>query len=165
MNKQTHRHTHTYMDISTYRKHRPRGPMLWKYQYKKCIVCSHSTSLHDNLHFTGLFYGELIIPAFRIYLYFCQKHTPKSNIVWLQVIKYANKNPEAEASYSRFNTQGLSTITNTLVSFAQFHVQSPIFRMIMIFSLSEGYLFQLNCLFRIFNVFLPCTLIYVLWNH
>ena len=29
-NKQTDRHTHTHMDKSTYRKHRPRGPMLWK---------------------------------------------------------------------------------------------------------------------------------------
>ena len=28
--------------------------------------------------FTGLFNGEFFIPAFRIYLYFCQKHTPKS---------------------------------------------------------------------------------------
>ena len=28
--------------------------------------------------FTGMFNGELITPAFRIYLYFCQKHTPKS---------------------------------------------------------------------------------------
>ena len=26
------RHTNTHMDISTYRKHRPRGPMLWKYE-------------------------------------------------------------------------------------------------------------------------------------
>ena len=26
----THRQTHTRTDISTYRKHRPRGPMLWK---------------------------------------------------------------------------------------------------------------------------------------
>ena len=28
--------------------------------------------------FTGLFNAELITPAFRIYLYFCQKHKPKS---------------------------------------------------------------------------------------
>ena len=28
--------------------------------------------------FSGLFNGELITPSFRIYLYFCQKHTPKS---------------------------------------------------------------------------------------
>ena len=27
---QTHRRTNTQTDISTYRKHRPRGPMLWK---------------------------------------------------------------------------------------------------------------------------------------
>ena len=31
--KQTYRQTHTHMDKSTYRKHQPRGPMLWK----KCI--------------------------------------------------------------------------------------------------------------------------------
>ena len=30
VNRQTHRQTETHMDISTYRKHRPRGPMLGK---------------------------------------------------------------------------------------------------------------------------------------
>ena len=30
MNKQTDRRTHRQTDISTYRKHWPRGPMLWK---------------------------------------------------------------------------------------------------------------------------------------
>ena len=30
VNTQTHRQTDRHMDISTYRKHRPRGPMLWK---------------------------------------------------------------------------------------------------------------------------------------
>ena len=30
VNRQTHRRTHRQTDISTYRKHRPRGPMLWK---------------------------------------------------------------------------------------------------------------------------------------
>ena len=34
-NTHTDTHTHTHMDESTYRKHRPRGPMLWKY---KCIL-------------------------------------------------------------------------------------------------------------------------------
>ena len=28
--EQTHKHTNRQTDISTYRKHRPRGPMLWK---------------------------------------------------------------------------------------------------------------------------------------
>ena len=28
--KHTDKHTNTYMDKSTYRKHWPRGPMLWK---------------------------------------------------------------------------------------------------------------------------------------
>ena len=31
--EQTHRHTDTRTDISTYRKHRPKGPMLWTYVY------------------------------------------------------------------------------------------------------------------------------------
>ena len=30
VNRQTDRRTHIQTDISTYRKHRPRGPMLWK---------------------------------------------------------------------------------------------------------------------------------------
>ena len=33
MDKQTHKQTDTWTDIFTYRKHRPRRPMLWK-QYK-----------------------------------------------------------------------------------------------------------------------------------
>ena len=30
VNRQTDTHTHRHMDKSTYRKHRPKGPMLWK---------------------------------------------------------------------------------------------------------------------------------------
>ena len=33
VNRQTDTHTHRYMDKSTYRKHRPKGPMLWKYGF------------------------------------------------------------------------------------------------------------------------------------
>ena len=38
----------------------------------------HSEELFFSISFTGLFNGELITPASRIYLYFGQKHTPKS---------------------------------------------------------------------------------------
>ena len=35
--KQINRQTDTRTDISTYRKHRPRGPMLWKLETTKCL--------------------------------------------------------------------------------------------------------------------------------
>ena len=37
VNRQTDGQTHTQTDISTYRKHRPRGPMLWKFT---CVTCT-----------------------------------------------------------------------------------------------------------------------------
>ena len=46
-----------------------------------------------NFLFTGLFYGELITPAFTIYLYFCQKHTQKAANLTFCLILPAAKVP------------------------------------------------------------------------
>ena len=44
---------------------------------KTHILDLDNVKLSLGIFFTGLFNGELITPAFSIYIYFDQKHTPK----------------------------------------------------------------------------------------
>ena len=54
----TDTHTETHMDKSTYRKHRPRGPMLWKYFREAKLV----TGFQSHWWLMGIFPGNLTTP-------------------------------------------------------------------------------------------------------
>ena len=68
VNRQTDKQTDKNMDISTYRKHRPRGPMLWKLLLinKKVIPALNKNSIYMHMYiyvlsFSGPFVFVLVV--------------------------------------------------------------------------------------------------------
>ena len=116
---------------------------------KKLYFWSWSSELVlGNFLHSELFNGELFTPAFRIYLYFCQKHTPKSRKFNVCLIL-----PAGMGSIHSCEVKWRVGVLISVYAFIQFmknhvevkHVIVQVFHLGMVWANREKYIFVGKC--------------------